>query len=420
MSGSGAPKVDSYDSQVDSYRGEPGRILAARSGRSSARGRKRGNDEGSVYQRQDGRWVAAVRDVNGRRVYRYARTRAEAAAKLTVALKATADGIALPSEQQTVAEFLTAWLEESARRTLRPSTYRSYRQIVRDHILPEIGNVRLARLTPQQVQRLINHRLESGLSPQSVLYIRGVLRRGLNEALRWGLVARNVATLVQPPRVQRYEISPLDADQAQRLLSAIRGDRLEALFSVALAIGLRQGEALGLRWQDVDLDAGILRIRHALQRIDGELVLVEPKTMRSRRTIQLPSLAVGALREHRLRQSAERALVEEEWEDHDFVFTSQLGRPLDGATVTHRFQKLLAAAGLPRQRFHDLRHGCATLLLAQGVSPRVVMDVLGHSAITLTLNTYSHVVPALQTEAARRMDAALGWQDDVPTQPSGR
>jgi integrase len=233
-------------------------------------------------------------------------------------------------------------------------------------------------------------------------------------------VARNVATLVQPPRVQRYEISPLDADQAQRLLSAIRGDRLEALFSVALAIGLRQGEALGLRWQDVELDAGILRIRHALQRIDGELVLVEPKTMRSRRTIQLPSLAVGALREHRVRQSAERALVGEEWNDQDFVFTSQLGRPLHGATVTHRFQKLLAAAGLPRQRFHDLRHGCATLLLAQGVSARVVMDVLGHSAITLTLNTYSHVVPALQTEAARRMDAALGWQDDVPTQPSGR
>jgi integrase len=136
--------------------------------------------------------------------------------------------------------------------------------------------------------------------------------------------------------------------------------------------------------------------------------------MRSRRTIQLPRLAVGALREHRLRQSAERALVGEAWEDHDFVFTSPLGRPLDGATVTHRFQKLLAAAGLPRQRFHDLRHGCATLLLAQGVSPRVVMDVLGHSAITLTLNTYSHVVLGLQTEAASRMDAALGWQEDVP------
>jgi len=142
MSGSGAPKIDSYDSQVDSYRGERGRISAAHGGRSGARGRKRGNDEGTVYQRQDGRWVAAVRDVNGRRVYRYARTRAEAAAKLTLALKATADGLALPSEQQTVAEFLTAWLEESARPTLRPSTFRSYRQIVRDHILPEIGNVR--------------------------------------------------------------------------------------------------------------------------------------------------------------------------------------------------------------------------------------------------------------------------------------
>jgi integrase len=420
MSGSGASKIDSYDSQVDSYRGEQGRTSAARDGRSGVRGRKRGNDEGTVYQRQDGRWVAAVRDVNGRRVYRYARTRAEAAAKLTLALKATADGIALPSEQQTVAEFLTAWLEESARRTLRPSTFRSYRQIVRDHILPEIGNVRLARLSPQQVQRLINHRLESGLSPQSVLYVRGVLRRALNEALRWGLVARNVAALVQPPRVRRYEITPLDAEQAQRLLTAIRGDRLEALFSVALAVGLRQGEALGLRWDDVDLDTGVLRVRHALQAVDGQLVLVDPKTSRSRRSIQLPSLAVDALREHRIRQSAERARVGEAWSDQGFVFTSQMGRPLHGATVTHRFQQLLATAGLPRQRFHDLRHGCATLLLAQGVSPRVVMDVLGHSAITLTLNTYSHVVPALQTEAARRMDAALGWHDHKPARGSGR
>ncbi len=419
MSLSVDPKSDSYDSQVDSYRGEPGRTPAARGGRSGARGRKRGNDEGSVYQRQDGRWVAAIRDVTGRRVYRYARTRAEAAAKLTLALKATADGLALPSEQQTVSEFLTAWLEESARRTLRPSTYRSYRQIVRDHIIPEVGDVRLARLTPQQVQRLINHRLEAGLSPQSVLYIRGVLRRALNEALRWGLVARNVATLVQPPRVQRFEISALDTDQAQRLLTAIRGDRLEALYSVALAIGLRQGEALGLRWRDLDLVGGVLRVRHALQRVDGNLVLIEPKTTRSRRTIQLPALAVDALREHRERQEAERAVVGELWEDQDFVFTSQLGRPLDGATVTHRFQKLLAAAGLPRQRFHDLRHGCATLLLAQGVSPRVVMDVLGHSAITLTLNTYSHVVPALQTEAARRMDAALGWQPGARRKGAG-
>ena len=364
--------------------------------------------------------MAAVRDVNGRRVYRYARTRAEAAAKLTLALKATADGIALPSEQQTVAEFLTAWLEESARRSLRPSTYRSYRQIVRDHVLPEIGSVRLARLTPQQVQRLINHRLESGLSPQSVVYVRGVLRRALNEALRWGLVTRNVATLVQPPRVRRYEISPLDAEQAQRLLTAIRGDRLEALFSVALAVGLRQGEALGLRWVDVDLDADVLHIRHALQAINGQLVLVDPKTTRSRRSIQLPSLAVDALRAHRTRQAAERTRVGEAWSDQGFVFTSQLGRPLHGATVTHRFQQLLAAAGLPRQRFHDLRHGCATLLLAQGVSPRVVMDVLGHSAITLTPNTYSHVVPALQSEAAHRMDTALGWQGAESTHAGNR
>jgi len=171
---------------------------------------------------------------------------------------------------------------------------------------------------------------------------------------------------------------------------------------------------------DVDLDADVLHIRHALQAINGQLVLVDPKTTRSRRSIQLPSLAVDALRAHRTRQAAERTRVGEAWSDQGFVFTSQLGRPLHGATVTHRFQQLLAAAGLPRQRFHDLRHGCATLLLAQGVSPRVVMDVLGHSAITLTPNTYSHVVPALQSEAAHRMDTALGWQGAESTHAGNR
>jgi integrase len=234
-----------------------------------------------------------------------------------------------------------------------------------------------------------------------------VLRRALNDALRWGLVARNVATLVTPPRGQRYEVRPLDPVQARRFLDAVRGDRLEALYSVALAVGLRQGEALGLQWDDIDLDSAALHVRHALQRVDGRLQLVEPKTARSRRTVILPATVIDALKAHRSRQVAERLTAGSEWVDHKLVFCSPMGRPLDASNVTHTFQRHLIRAGLPRQRFHDLRHACASFLLAQGVSPRVVMEVLGHSQITLTLNTYTHVLPSLSREAAERMNALL-------------
>ena len=234
-----------------------------------------------------------------------------------------------------------------------------------------------------------------------------VLRRALGQALKWGLVARNVATLVDPPRVQRREVQPLGPDQARAILAAVQGDRLEALYSVALAVGLRRGEALGLRWTDVEFDAGALAVRAALQRVNGKLQLVQPKTARSRRTIALPQSVIVALHRHRVRQLQERLLAGQRWHDTGFVFTTTLGTPLDPRNVYRHFQRALDKAGLPRKRFPDLRHTCATLLLAQGVHPRVVMDILGHSQIALTMDTYSHVIPALQREAAGRMDALL-------------
>ena len=393
------------DSHVDSYRGRTPAGLDGR--RRTGRARRRGNAEGSVYQRADGRWVAQVKPVDGTRVYRYARTRAEAAAKLTLLLKAASDGLPMPPERQTVGAYLEEWLETTAKPGLRPASYVSYAGIVRGHLVPELGKVPLSRLTPQQVQAMMNRKLEAGLSPRRVDYLRGVLRRALNDALRWGLVARNVATLVRPPKRERFEIRPLDPAQARAFLEAVRGDRLEALYSVALAIGLRQGEALGLRWEDVDLEAGLLHVRKALQRIDEQWQFVEPKSPRSRRTVHLPAVVVESLWAHRAAQREERLLAGAEWEDWGLVFTTPLGRPLDASNVTHAFQRHVARAGLPRQRFHDLRHACASLLLAQGVNPRVVMEVLGHSQITLTLDTYSHVIPALQVEAAARMDTLL-------------
>jgi len=235
-----------------------------------------------------------------------------------------------------------------------------------------------------------------------------VLRAALNQALRWRMVHYNAAAMVSAPRGTRREALALAPEEARRLLDAARGDRLEALYSVALALGLRQGEALGLMWSDIDLDVGMLRVRRASQRIPHQgTQLVETKTARSRRTLVMPPTVINALRAHRARQATERLAAGKRWIDLDLVFPSDRGTLADGPNVTHRFHKLLQRAGLPPMRFHGLRHACASLLLVQGVHPRVVMETLGHSQISLTMNTYSHVLPVLQREAADRMEAVL-------------
>lgn len=205
--------------------------------------------------------------------------------------------------------------------------------------------------------------------------------------------------------------------QARTFLDAIRGDRLEALYAVAVALGLRQGEILGLRWADVDLDVGKITVCQALQRVDGRLTFVEPKSRRSRRTIPMPPTVARALRAHRARQLEERLTGGPDWNEHDLVFVSTTGTPLDGRNLTRRFQAVLERAGLPRMRFHDARHTCASLLLAQGVQPRVIMETLGHSQIGLTLNTYAHVIPELQREAAERMEEVLAWAGTTKPDP---
>ncbi len=213
--------------------------------------------------------------------------------------------------------------------------------------------------------------------------------------------------LATPPRVKREHIMPMSPEQAREFLQAAKGERLEALYTVALTLGLRQGEALGLRWLDVDLDTGQLHVRHALQRVRGKLQLVEPKTSRSRRALVMPPSVMTALREHRRRQLKERLAAGPLWQEQDFVFTTTIGTPLDATNVVRRYRAILDRAGLPRMRYHDLRHSCASLLLAQGVELRTIMEILGHSQIATTADIYAHVLPALQRDAASRMEALL-------------
>ena len=352
-------------------------------------------------------------DGRRRRKYLYAPTRQEVQKKLTKALHDHNRGIPLPNDQQTVEAYLDLWLV-GQKTAVRPSTYISYEAIVRLHLKPGLKGIRLGKLTVRDVQGLLEKKeADPNLSPRRVAMIRGVLRQALNEAVKQETLSRNVAALAKSPKAERHEIEPFTPQEAAKFLEATRGNRLEALFSVVLALGLRRGEALGLQWSDVDLDKATLTVRHALQRISGQgLVLTKPKSESSLRTIALPLFAVTALRKHRLRQNEERLLAGSKWRDSGHIFTTTIGTALDPDKITKTFKSILKKAGLRDQRFHDLRHCCATLLLAQGLPPRLIMETLGHSQISLTMNTYSHVSPAFQREAASAMEGLLGGQNE--------
>ena len=362
--------------------------------------RTRGNGAGTLYQRT-GRpgWYASV-SMNGRRKIYHTTTKSEADQLLAGAKVAREKGELVMAKSQTLAAYLSTWLDQVVKPKRRPGTYKGYESLVRVHIVPALGRVRVDRLTPAQVQSFINAKLEDpDLSPRTAQYMHAVLRAALACAVKWGIVSRNVAKLVDGPTVAREDVKVFTREQAAQLLAAARGDRLEALYSVALALGLRQGEALGLQWADVDLEASVLHVRQQLLRTKGSLVLAPVKTAKSRRDIVMPASIVTALREHRQRQiSAGKAAI-------GFVFATANGSGIDARNLVRMFKALLKRAGLPDCRFHDLRHGAASLMLAQGVSPKVLQSILGHSQIQVTMDVYAHVMPELHRDAAERMDA---------------
>lgn len=372
----------------------------------------RANGEGSVYRRADGRWAAAhyVLRPNGGRVRRtvYGKSRKEVAEKLADLVTKTQAGVPLAAESWTVAQYADYWLTKVVAPRLRPATASSYRETLRRHILPRLGHVRLRSLTPAHVRTLLVDRAESGLGARSVQIVHSTLRAMLGEAMREELVARNVAAIVRPPSVPHLEVQPWSSQEAAQFLEVIADHRLYALFAVGVALGMRKGELLALRWSDVDLEAGLVHVRRNVQRLPQGLVFGPPKSMRSRRTIPLPMTSVGVLRMHRARQAAEILALGHVWADPDLVFTSEVGTVIEPRNLSRFFDQLIKRAGLRRIRFHDLRHTCASMLLAQGVPARVVMDVLGHSQLAVTTDLYSHVMPTALREAANAMDRALG------------
>ena len=276
------------------------------------------------------------------------------------------------------------------------------------HIQPALGNLKLKSVTPAHVRGLYREKLQAGLSPRTVQYIHVTLHKALKQAVADGLIPRNTTEAVRPPQVRKEEIRPLDAEQVKALFGAAQGDRLEALYILAVHTGLRQGELLGLKWGDVDLEAGTLQVRRTLTTAKGGPVLSSPKTKGSRRTVKLSQTALEALRNHLERQLREIDQAGDLWHENGLIFATESGDFLNRHYITmHRFKPLLKRAELPQIRFHDLRHTCATLLLLKNVNPKVVSEMLGHATIAITLDTYSHVLPNMQNEAAAAMEDAL-------------
>jgi len=322
------------------------------------------------------------------------------------------------TEKQTVAKYLAHWLEHVVKTRVRPKTFRTYSDLVKLHIAPGLGDIALGKLSPQNVREFLNAKLAAGLSPRTVKHLLVTLRGALAVAVKDAQIPRNVAALVDPPRVVRAEVQAFNPEQARAFLEAVKGSRLEAAYTVAVAVGMRQGEILGLKWSDVDLQTGVLRIRAALQRVEKKLVQVEPKSVKSSRPIHLPAVCVSALVHHRAQQDEDRKWAGTKWQDTGYVFRTRIGTPMDPRDLLRDYYRITRPKPenegekppklkFPPIRFHDLRHSAATLLLAQGVSPRYIAELLGHSQVSFTLQTYAHVLPEVQKQVASKMDEIL-------------
>jgi integrase len=397
---------------------------------STGKARRRANGEGSTYRTAEGRWRGAVAwtDVQGerRRKVVSGRTQAEVRRAIAEARVGLDRGLA-PASPSTVAAFLAGWLEASKPR-IRTSTWRGYAQCVRLYIVPAIGRRELAKLTPSDVEAMTAGMMKSGRSPRTAALTRVILRRALQDAQRDELVHRNAAALARPPRVPtralRVGHDYLEPEQLRKLVDVARIHPLGPLVTLAALTGLRQGEVLGLTWGDVDLEAGTLTVRRSMARTWNAAgadvrALAEPKTARSRRSIDLPRTAIAALERRRGVQAVHRERAGAAWQDRDqLVFTDEVGRPLSPHAVTGHapkpgqgasgFHELLEAAGLPHIPFHGLRHSAATALLAAGVPIKVVSEQLGHSTITITADRYAGVVPSQRREASEAMERAIG------------
>lgn len=377
--------------------------------------KRRAHGEGSIYQRKsDGLWIGTASvgwDDEGRRIRKTvsAKTRNDALAKLRVVQRHLEDGLPVPNASLTVEQLVERWYDEVLRHQVAMSAADNYRSIAKRHIYPTLGKKRLSNLTVGDVDRLISSKVDAGYSTSTVRRIRSILAQALDQAIRWGSVNRNVATLSRPPKQQRSEGRTMTPEEARTLLDAVKGHRNEALYALMLSTGLRRGEALGLQWQDFDPKTGVLQIRRQLKREGGALVTSDTKTARSRRAVNLPTPMVATLKDHLVRQEREAAELGGAWQKSGFIFVTSVGTPMDPRNMYRDFQKICNEAGLGNWHPHELRHSAASLMLAQGVKLQVVSEVLGHASIRMTADVYGHILDPDRQAAADAMGSVL-WE----------
>jgi integrase len=326
--------------------------------------------------------------------------------------------------QETVGEFLEAWLRDYAALRVSPRTLQAYQHQVKAHLIPRIGRVRLDRLTPAVLQKLYadllvdGHRKRvGGISGATTQNIHNLLRSALGVAVKQGRLARNPCDAAEPPRREKREMSTLSAEEVARLLDAARGKWIYTPILIAICTGMRRGEVLALRWQDVDLERGLIRVSRSLEQTTGRLRFKETKTGKSR-AVAIPQILIDELRRHKGRQAEQRLAVGPVWENHDLVIAQDDGTPLSPDGLGIAFRRLITRVNVPRVRLHDLRHSAATLLLERGVNVKVIAEMLGHSSPNLTLSTYAHCVETMQRAAAEQMDAVFAkCLQDTGTDP---
>ncbi len=400
---------------------------------------------GTITQLPSGKWRGRVSAPDGRRISVTRDTEKQLKDELRSLAGKVASGAPVASTSHTVKTWMAIWLEES-RPNLAPRTYEFYEGYIRRYINPQLGKIRLTALKPEDINRAVRYVQDRGLSPSTAGKVRTIMRRALKIAQRYGHVAVNVADLTDPPKQVEPERPSLTADQARAVLAACADDRMRARYHVALYLGLRQGELLGLRWQDIDLDTGALAVRQQIQRLNwrhgcqparpelgkvakcgkakgvdcpqrhsGGIVARAPKSKAGRRTIPLPAPLLAELEAHRARQAAERLHAGSHWQDHGLVFAQPNGKPLDPAGDWRDWRAMLTSAGVPASGTHAARRTCATLLLEAGVDPRTVAEIIGHSSVQLTMDIYQQTGQAILRQGTDAISAALAAPAPVTT-----
>jgi len=367
--------------------------------------RRQHHGDGSVYfDKKNARWAGSFYSQEGRR-YVYGKTEREAWEKLRAAQYEEKQGRLAKGPKQTVKDYLNYWLEETHKPTLKTSTYALYRRHLDNHIIPHLGHIQLKKLTTDQVQRFCSEMSNDGLKSGTVRLLHTILYTALKDAVHGKRLVVNVCEAVKLPRLTRREVKPLDQEQAQRLIQAAQGNRLECIITLALTTGMRLGEILALRWDDINLEERALHVRHTVDYIKGHgWVESEPKTENSTRRLQLPQVTIDSLKQHRIYQREARLKGGAHWKEQGLVFPNRYGGYFRRMRLYTIFKKLLQEADLPDMHFHDLRHSAATILLSMGVQAKVVQEILGHGNISTTLNIYGHVFPSTHRDAMDDMD----------------